>query len=204
MRRALAIALLCGATGVLACRDARQRQARTPVAPQNPLRVAGDVRRQSPPRLIARAVRDGVAEHGVIAQPRVRALVARADAIVISIGGNDLYGDTRARVLSLLAPRLAMDLVLDRTQAIVTRLERESRARIVLLGLYDPYRQAALDACVNVWSAKLFERFARDARVRIVTIADLFATRARLSAIDHFHPGAAAYELIAARVAGAL
>jgi lysophospholipase L1-like esterase len=138
-----------------------------------------------------------------VVQPRVRELVARADAIVVSIGGNDLYGDSRARMLSMLAPQLRMDVVVDRITSIVHTLERRSRARVVLLGLYDPYGHK-LDPYVSLWSAKLFDRFARDPRVTVVTIADLFSARSRLSPVDHFHPGGMAYEAIARRVVEAL
>jgi len=72
-----------------------------------------------------------------LAQTRSRALVAKADAIVLSIGGNDLYGDSRARV-------------------------------------------------------------------SVITIADLFVARRRISPIDGFHPNADAYERIARRVAEAM
>jgi lysophospholipase L1-like esterase len=137
----------------------------------------------------------------VLAQPRVRALVADADAIVLSIGGNDLYGDSRARLLSVIAPRLMMDVVVERVASIVHDVERDSRARIVLLGVYDPYRNPRLDEYVSLWSAKLLERFADDRRVSVITIADLFVTRPRISPIDGFHPNADAYDRIARRVA---
>jgi lysophospholipase L1-like esterase len=140
----------------------------------------------------------------VLARPRSRALVAKADAVVLSIGGNDLYGDSRARLFSLIAPRLMMDVAVERIASIVRTLERESEAKIVLLGVYDPYRDPWLDEYVSVWSAKLFERFADDRRVSVITIADLFIARRRISPIDGFHPNGDAYERIARRVAEAL
>lgn len=86
------------------------------------------------------------------------------EAVVVSIGGNDLYGDRR--------------------------------------GLYDLYGSKALASYVNIWDSKLLARFAKDERVTVVRIADLFARhRERLSALDHFHPGAAGYALIARRIA---
>jgi len=140
----------------------------------------------------------------VLAQTRSRELIAKADAVVLSIGGNDLYGDSRARLLSLIAPRLMMDLAVERIASIVRTVERESQARIVLLGVYDPYRNPRLDEYVNVWSAKLFDRFADDRRVSVITIADLFVARRRISPIDGFHPNADAYQRIARRVAEAM
>jgi lysophospholipase L1-like esterase len=47
----------------------------------------------------------------------------------------------------------------------------------------------------------LLRRFADDARVSIVSIADLFRRADRLSPIDHFHPSADAYTRIARRIA---
>jgi lysophospholipase L1-like esterase len=92
--------------------------------------------------------------------------------------------------------------------SIVHDVERDSRARIVLLGVYDPYRNPRLDEYVSLWSAKLLERFADDRRVSVITIADLFANydraRRRISPIDGFHPNADAYDRIARRVAEAL
>jgi lysophospholipase L1-like esterase len=51
------------------------------------------------------------------------------------------------------------------------------------------------------WDARLIARFADDRAVDVVRVADLFEYTARLSPVDHFHPGAAGYALIAARVA---
>jgi lysophospholipase L1-like esterase len=50
----------------------------------------------------------------------------------------------------------------------------------------------------------LDERFAADRRVEVITIADLFIARQRISPIDGFHPSADAYDRIARRVAEAL
>ncbi|HKO55213.1 MAG TPA: hypothetical protein VJ276_05000 [Thermoanaerobaculia bacterium] len=100
-------------------------------------------------------------------------------------------------------PRLMMDLTLDRLAHIVARLHHaNARARIVILGLYDPYASKALATYVSIWDGKLLTRFAADRRVTVVRIADLFAARRdRLSAVDRFHPGAAGYVLIARRIA---
>jgi len=140
----------------------------------------------------------------VIGTPAARAVLQRADVIVMSIGGNDLYGDPLARALSRALPGMMMRAVESRVARIVRHLERQSDARIVLLSLYDPYRNPLLDSDVNVWTARLFERFHEDRRVQVITIADLFIARDRLSAIDHFHPGAIANACIARRIAEAL
>jgi lysophospholipase L1-like esterase len=137
--------------------------------------------------------------------PRVRELARKADAIVVSIGGNDLYGDGRARLLSGLAPSLMMDLTLDRIESIVGSLHRlNARARVILVGLYDPYRLPSLDRQVARWNARLLDRFSDDARVTVIPIADLFIHRDRLSPVDRFHPSADGYVRIARRIAETL
>src|SRR5437763_11667482 len=75
-----------------------------------------------------------------------RATLAACDAVVISIGGNDLYGDPVARLTTLIAPSHAMDRAVARIAAIVTTIHRLNPAtRVFLLGLYDPYRTPFLD-----------------------------------------------------------
>lgn len=95
-----------------------------------------------------------------------------ANAIVLSIGGNDLYGDSIARLATLVAPSLAMERTLNRVAAIVAAIHRANpSARVFLLGLYDPYRSPFLDEQVAHWDARLIERFARDRAVDVVRIA---------------------------------
>jgi lysophospholipase L1-like esterase len=128
-----------------------------------------------------------------------------ASTVVVSIGGNDLYGDSMSRFMTTLWPAHAMNRTLDRVGAIVARIHRiNPNARVILLGLYDPYAIRALDTQVALWDSRLIARFARDHRVQVIRIADLFAAHQRLSPRDHFHPSAAGYALIAARIAGAL
>jgi lysophospholipase L1-like esterase len=129
-----------------------------------------------------------------------QAKLAACDAIVVSIGGNDLYGDPVARLTTLLAPSLAMDRAVARIAGIVATIHRVNpSARVFLLGLYDPYRTPFLDEQVAHWDARLIERFARDRTVDVVRIADVVS----VSPIDHFHPGAAGYAAIAQRIAPA-
>ena len=133
--------------------------------------------------------------------PTAQSVIRHAGAIVVSIGGNDLYGDNRSRLFSTFWPSAAMELTLHRVDAIVHRLHAlNPSARVVLLGLYDPYRQPFLDRQVNNWDGRLILHFAADPRVTVIRIADLFLTHDRLSPIDHFHPSAEGYALIAARI----
>lgn len=140
---------------------------------------------------------------------RARSEVRCADAVIVSIGGNDLYGDSMARLWSTLAPPIARQHVLTRVDRVVARIHAiNPSARITLLGLYDPYHRmrlgAFLDEQVNLWDARLIDHFAADRYVTVIRVADLLAQEHRLSPVDHFHPGAIGYALIAARIAPAL
>jgi lysophospholipase L1-like esterase len=137
----------------------------------------------------------------VLRRPDVRATLRSADVVIVSVGGNDLFGDGAARFLTFLAPGRAMDRTINRIAAIVDRIHATNPAtRVVLLGLYDPYRTPYLDEQVALWDSRLIARFARDRNVDVVRIADLLAGAARLSPIDHFHPSGEGYALIAARI----
>lgn len=132
--------------------------------------------------------------------------IETADAIIVSIGGNDLYGDTLARIASTVWPGYAMRRTAANIETIVRRIHRRNAsARVFLLGLYDPYApNAFLDRAVNQWDSLLIARFADDSRVTVIRIADLMRRTGRISPIDHFHPSAAGYALIAARIAPSL
>jgi lysophospholipase L1-like esterase len=111
-----------------------------------------------------------------------------------------------SRIASSLWQEHAMRRTAANIETLVRRIHRRNfSARIFLLGLYDPYApNAFLDRAVNVWDALLIARFAADARVTVIRIADVIRGPNRISRLDHFHPSAAGYALIAARIAPAL
>jgi lysophospholipase L1-like esterase len=138
-----------------------------------------------------------------------RAKVAAADLIVISIGGNDLYGDSAAQILSRLLPsvqRLRTNLAVARLVESVQKMN--PAARIYMLGLYNPYPKSShaswLDTQVNLWDGNLIRRLAGKNRVTVLRIADLLARPDRISPVDHFHPGSRGYRAIARRIAETL
>jgi lysophospholipase L1-like esterase len=142
-----------------------------------------------------------------IARPNVRGLAARSSTIVVSIGGNDLFGiSTREDGRFTPAPgdpRASFQEVLGRVEAILRDLRAASpEARIYLLGLYDPFaaRGDMVAPYIAAWNSALVDRFGDDPRITIVQTADLFVGVDRLSA-DRFHPNQDAYERIARRIA---
>lgn len=139
----------------------------------------------------------------------VRTLLGQSNAIVISIGGNDLWGGgTDWRSAPPKDPDAVMAAVLDRIQQIL-RVVREAnpRGRVFLIGLYNPFAATPagpmLTPLVNRWNGKLLERFGGDPNFTLVPTSDLFSHRDRLSP-DHFHPGDEGYQLIAQRIADSL
>lgn len=135
----------------------------------------------------------------------VRVLAAQSNVIIVSIGGNDLWGGTDWRTALPQNSFGVMDEVLARMERIVTILRGENAsARIYLVGLYNPFVStpsgAALSALVTQWNARLLQRFASDTNVVVVPVADVFAYRDRLS-FDRFHPSTEGYAAIARRIA---
>lgn len=138
-------------------------------------------------------------------QTRVREEIAKASAIVLSIGANDLFRSPSLRDLGMNDPMAAANRILDRIGTIVDELQSiNSRARIVLLGAYNPVPKHPLAIFINdlveLWDETLAGRFAHDARIAIVKLLDI-VTPQRLSRFDRFHPGGDAYALVAGRVA---
>jgi len=138
----------------------------------------------------------------------VRVLVGEANVIIVSIGGNDVWGDNNFRNAPPRDPEKMFHEVLARvTECVRTVRAANPTARIFLIGLYNPFVTTPfgrmLTPLVNRWNAALVERFAGDANMVVVQTSDLFAYRDRLS-FDRFHPSDAGYELIARRIADAL
>lgn len=133
----------------------------------------------------------------------VQELLRQSNVIVISIGGNDLWGGADWRSAPPPDPEKAMNDVLDRIAAVVERVRGANpNARIFFVGLYSPMGKM-LSPYVTQWNARMLQRFGSDAEFTLVQTADLFSHRDRL-ALDRFHPNGEGYELIARRIADAL
>jgi lysophospholipase L1-like esterase len=135
----------------------------------------------------------------------VRTLIAESSVIIISIGGNDLWGGTDWRSAPPRDPDAAMAVVLDRMDKILHIVrDANPKARIFLIGLYNPFAKTPagplLNALVNRWNSKLLDRFGGDPNLTIVPTSDLFSHHDRLS-LDRFHPSNDGYALIAQRIA---
>jgi len=129
----------------------------------------------------------------------VQVVLAQSNVIIISIGGNDLWGDN-FRNAPPSDPQAVIGGVIDHIAQIVEKVRAVNpHARIYIIGLYSPFGHVLLPQ-VNDWNAQLEERFAKDPNLVVVQTADLFTWRDRLS-LDRFHPGSEGYALIARRIA---
>lgn len=138
----------------------------------------------------------------------VQTILGQANVIIVSIGGNDLWGGTDWRNAPPPNPEAVMNDVLDRMVRVVHSVRAGSpRARIFIIGLYNPFSSTPfgrqLTSLVNRWNGRLIERFSDDVNVTVVQTADIFANHDRLS-FDRFHPGDEGYTLIARRIADAI
>lgn len=141
-------------------------------------------------------------------QERIRKQLGKADAIVLSIGANDLFRSGQTREDILRAPFEVAERILGRIETIVAELHTiNPNARVLLLGGYNPVPRHQYAPLINqylgLWDTALAHRFEGDARVAVVKMNDI-VTPQRLSRYDYFHPGSAAYHEAAKRIAGML
>jgi lysophospholipase L1-like esterase len=140
--------------------------------------------------------------------PNVRRLIGEANVIIVSIGGNDLWGGADWRTAAPPNPDAVMTDVVSRIEKIIATIRTlNPKARIFFVGLYNPFAATPagrmMNTMVNRWNGRVLERFGSDPGFTLVQTADLFTHRDRL-AIDRFHPAGEAYGLIARRIADAL
>jgi lysophospholipase L1-like esterase len=138
----------------------------------------------------------------------VQTLIAQSNVVIVSIGGNDLWGDNNWRNAPPRDPEGTMKDVLNHVEESVKIIRGANpTARIFVIGLYNPAISTLfgkiLTPFVNRWNALLIERFGSDPNVVIVQTSDIFAYRDRLS-FDRFHPNDEGYSLIARRIADAI
>ena len=141
----------------------------------------------------------------VLDRENVRALLRDSNVIIVSIGGNDLWGGTDWRNAAPPDPNATMNDVLRRIETVIEKIRAANPgARIVFIGLYNPFVKspmgAQMTALVHRWNARLLEHFGPDPEFTLIQTADLFSHRDRLS-VDRFHPGGEGYALIARRIA---
>jgi len=143
-----------------------------------------------------------------LADPGVRERLAGAGLVVLSISGNDLMralpGGPAAEGPDS-APSVLARVEADVGKALVEVRAACPKAPIRLLGLYNPFPDAAGDRRLArqalLASNGALERAALGVDgALVVPIADLFDGRPDRLAADRFHPGPSGYDEIASRV----
>ncbi len=139
----------------------------------------------------------------------IRSKIASADAILLSIGANDVFQDPEARARAIRDREAYAQEILQHVVGVVTQIRAiNPDTEILLLGGYNPIPDHPLSKGISRylkrWDTLLSKRFESDALVDIVKTADLIDGPQKLSSIDHFHPGAAAYRDVSKRIADML
>jgi len=145
---------------------------------------------------------------GQLESANIRRMIGESNVVIVSIGGNDLFGDSESRNGAPPDPEKVMESVMGRVGKVIDVVrEANPKARIFLIGLYNPFRGTEYGKLatvyVNRWNAKLTGRFESDPNLTIVQTSDLFSHHDRLS-FDRFHPGGEGYKLIARRIADSM
>jgi len=175
--------------------------------------AAEELRKRNPGFRVENLAIEGLETTGlreILGHPEPRRLAGAADAIFLSIGGNDLSHavgrvGSESPLEALGRARRTFESNLD---AILGELRSANpTGRIVLLLLYNPFSDAELGAAgspmIVDWNASA-EKIALSHGVRTVPTFDLFEGRPERLSRDHFHPNEEGYRLIAQRVKEAL
>ncbi|HEY8130486.1 MAG TPA: GDSL-type esterase/lipase family protein [Thermoanaerobaculia bacterium] len=139
----------------------------------------------------------------------IRNDVANADAVVLSVGANNVFQDPEARARAIRDRDAYAREILERVAGVVAQIRAiNPDAEIILLGGYNPLPDHPLSGGITRylkgWDKMLNKRFESDALIDVVRTSDLIDSAKKLSPIDHFHPGAAAYRDVAKRIADML
>jgi len=146
---------------------------------------------------------------GKLNDDTIRSDIANADAIVLSVGANNVFQDPEARARAIRDRDVYAQEILGQVASVVGELRGiNPDAEILLLGGYNPLPDHPLSGGISRyiknWDKLLDKRFESDALIDVVKTSDIIDSDKKLSSADHFHPGAAAYRDVAKRIADLL
>ncbi len=139
----------------------------------------------------------------------IRGDLAYADAILLSIGANNVFQDPEARARAIRDRDAYAQEILEQVAGAVAQIRSiNPDAELMLLGGYNPMPDHPLSSGISRyiknWDKLLNKRFESDALIDVVKTSDIIDRADKLSPADHFHPGAAAYRDVAKRIADML
>ncbi len=139
----------------------------------------------------------------------IRGDLANADAILLSVGANNVFQDPEARARAIRDRDAYAQEILEQVSGAVAQIRSiNPDAELMLLGGYNPMPDHPLSSGISRyiknWDKLLNKRFESDALIDVVKTSDIIDRADKLSPADHFHPGAAAYRDVAKRIADML
>ncbi|GEB34401.1 MULTISPECIES: GDSL-type esterase/lipase family protein [Brevibacillus] len=146
-----------------------------------------------------------------MSEAQVKTLIADADLILFTIGGNDLFRQTGGLyTIEQEKVAAAIDRLTTNYEEIIRQIRAlNKKATIVYTSLYNPFgnTEAAVDTVQPVldWNNSASQIAARYPQVFVVPTYDMFLRKEQSYLYtDHFHPNTEGYSRIAERIMQAL
>jgi len=144
----------------------------------------------------------------LIAKRTTLTQIKRADLIIITIGGNDLFhGGESLEKLDLTMIEKARVNYQQNLENIITTIRKANKeVPIYILGLYNPFidlpKQELTSKVVQTWNQTIIDTITFDPKITFIPTFDLFqnVSGSPLLYTDHFHPNTQGYEKIAERI----
>jgi lysophospholipase L1-like esterase len=137
-------------------------------------------------------------------------MVAKADVLLLTIGGNDLYRPSKDVAATPEDFKKRSGPALERIAQLFKEIRKANPNTIlVYVGLYNPFRYTqagtAFDPFVQEWNTKIQALLMNDQQAIFVPSADLFQRNTKLYlSQDLYHPNAKGYQRMAQRIAQVL
>ncbi|WP_043891066.1 GDSL-type esterase/lipase family protein [Paenibacillus sp. Aloe-11] len=146
-------------------------------------------------------------------EPGVSYVLKKANVIIVSIGGNDLFQGAQAAQTgkeppTLIGLRKALPEASKRLQKVLTKVGKiNPKAKIIYVGLYNPFSdlpemKVPGNLVVTEWNLAAMAITNQNSNMTLIPTFDLFQQNLSVYlSSDHFHPNGQGYQAIAERIA---